>query len=293
MQWLARLFVVLLIFNQAALYGQDSDYAALRLPRPQTPSVPGLEIKEPQLVPGLEEVRPAFGPSLTPDLKMMVYAGTGRGRDYDLFVTRRESVDKPFGPPEKIGNCSSGRYETFPTISPDGLELIFLRFDPQARLYSARRDSTNAEFGAAAPWSVSEALPDGRFPGGAQFIDPQHVQFVTRGEKTDQERVIMLTSRDAVGAAFGEPAVVVILPGPNPHHFSTDRLRAYYGAPGGLYFAGRKLETEIFGNRSKIADVPIEGPVWLSPKEDVVFFCSPGRGQAVGESNRRLWMMRL
>ncbi len=293
MQWLARLFVAPLLFSVAApLFGQD-DYASLRPPRPETPSVPGLEIKEPQLVPGLEEVRPAFGPSLTPDLKTLVYAGAGRGRDYDLYLTRRDAVEKPFGPAEKIVGCSSVRYETFPAISPDGLELIFLRFEPQPRLYYARRDSANLEFGAAMLWAVGQALPAGRFPGGAQFIDQQHVQFVTRGEKTEQDRAIMQTSRDAAGAMFGEPSIVLILAGPNPHHFSSDRLRAYYGVPSGLYFAGRRLEADLFGNRAKIADIPIEGPIWLSPNEDVVFYCSPGRGQPVGESNRRLWMMRL
>jgi len=67
MQWLARLFAVPLIFAVAApLYGQQSDYTALRLPRPETPSVPGLdEIKQPKLVPGLDEMNPSFGPSLT------------------------------------------------------------------------------------------------------------------------------------------------------------------------------------------------------------------------------------
>jgi len=292
MQWLVRFLLVPVIFSAVPLYGQD-DYPSLRPPLPNTPSVPGLDLKEPQLVPGLEEVRPAFGPTLTPDLKILVYAGAGRGRDYDLYLTRRDSVDKPFGPPEKIAGCSSVRYETFPTLSPDGLELIFLRFEPQARLYYARRDSTNVEFGAATPWAVSEALPAGRFPGGAQFIDQQHVQFVTRGASTDKDRILMQASREAAGAAFGEPSTILIIPGPNPHHFSADRLRAYHGAPSGLYFTGRKLEADLFGNRLKIADVPIEGSIWLSPKEDVVFFCSPGRGQPVGESNRKLWMMRL
>jgi hypothetical protein len=293
MKCLARFFAVsLIVAGSAPLYGQQSDYAALRPPRPETPSVPGLdEIKQPKPVPGLEEMNPAFGPSLTADMKVMVFAGGDKM--YDLYITQRESVEKPFAPPQRIAGCSSARYETFPTISPDGLELLFIRFEPQTRLYYARRESTKAEFGQAVPWPITETLPPGRYPGGPQFLDQLTVQFVTRGETADQHRAIMLTGRDAPEAPFGEPSVLVNLKGPNPYWLSADRLRAYYGVPSGLYFAALKPEADTFENPSKIVDVPIEGPVWLSPKEDVVFFCSPGRGKQVSESNRRLWMLRL
>jgi hypothetical protein len=103
----------------------------------------------------------------------------------------------------------------------------------------------------------------------------------------------MLTTRDAPGVSFGEPSVFMNLKGPNPYWLSADRLRAYYGVPNGLFFAGMKPESDAFSNPSKIVDVPIDGPVWLSPKEDVLFFCSPDQGKAVDESNRRLWMLRL
>jgi hypothetical protein len=293
MQRLACFIVVALTFpHSAPLHGQDSDYAALRVPRPETPSIPGLEkIKEPQLVPGLETTNPAYAPSLTADMKIMAFAGGGP--KYDLFITERESVDKPFGPAALIANCSTPKYETFTSISPDGLELLFVRFDPQIRLFYSRRDSTKAEFGPAVPWGLAEALPPGRSPGGAQFIDPQNVQFVTRGETADQNRAIMLTTRDAVGSPFGEPSVFMNLKGPNPYFLSADRLRAYYGVPSGLYFAGQKPDSDAFSNPTKIVDVPIDGPIWLSPKEDILFYCSPGRGNAPNDGNRKLWMLRL
>jgi hypothetical protein len=292
MRFLTLALVAPILFSTVVpLYGQEADYAALRLPRPETPSVPGLEIKGPKLVPGLEEIDPAFGPTLTADLKILVYAGGGKM--YDLYITQRESVDKPFGPPAMITSCSTGLYETFPTISPDGLELLFMRFEPQTRLYYARRDSTKAEFGPAVPWNITDALPPGRYPGGPQFIDQQNVQFVTRGETTEKNRAIMLTSRDAPGTPFGEPSVFLNLKAATPYYVSADRLRAYYGVPSGLYFAALKTESDTFENPSKIVNVPISGPIWLSPKEDVLFYCSPDRGKPVSESNRKLWMLRL
>ncbi|OAI53866.1 hypothetical protein AYO47_00675 [Planctomyces sp. SCGC AG-212-M04] len=292
MQWLARFIVVALVLSPAAsLYGQQSDYAALRPPRPETPSVPGLEVNESKLVPGLELINPAYAPTLTADMKTLVFSGGGSPND--LYITQRESVEKPFGPPARITGCSNRLDETFPSISPDGLELLFARFGPQPKLYYSRRETTAAEFETAVPWQIAEALPEGRYPGGPQFIDQLNVQFVTRGATADKNRAIMLTARNAPGTPFGEPSVFMNLKGPNPYWLSADRLRAYYGVPNGLYFAAMKPESDAFSNPSKIADVPIDGPVWLSPKEDILFYCSPNRGKAVDEMNRRLWMLRL
>lgn len=292
MHSLSRFLVGLLFVSIVIpLHGQESDDAALRPPRPETPSVPGLEIKEPKQVPGLELISPAYAPTLTSDMKTLVFSGSGSPND--LFLTHRESVDKPFVPPALIAGCSDKLDETFPSISPDGLELLFVRFGPKPKLYYSRRDSTKDEFGQAVPWPITETLPPGRFPGGPQFLDEQTVQFVTRGETADKNRAIMLTSRDAPGNPFGEPSVLVNLKGPNPYCLSTDRLRAYYGVPSGLYFAALKPEADSFTNPSKIVDVPIDGPVWLSPKEDILFYCSPGPGKPVSDLNRRLWMLRL
>jgi hypothetical protein len=292
MRRLARFFVVVLIVSAATpIYGQDSDYAALRPPRPEIPSIPGLEIKEPTLVPGLELVNPAYAPTLTADMKTLVFSGGGSPND--LYITQRDSIEKPFGPPARIEGCSARQDETFPSISPDGLELLFVRFEPKPRLYFSRRDSAKAEFIPAVLWETAGALPPGRYPGGPQFLDQQTVQFVTRGDTADQNRAIMLTSRDDPATPFGEPSVLLNLKGPNPYCLSADRLRAYYGVPSGLYFAALKPEADTFANPAKILDVPIDGPVWLSPQEDILFYCSPGRGKPVSDSARKLWMVRL
>ncbi|HVJ86518.1 MAG TPA: hypothetical protein VM452_12795 [Caulifigura sp.] len=275
------------------LAAQDgSFYEVLRLPRPETPSVPGLEIGTPKLVPGLEGVDPAFAPTLTADLKVIVYSG-GRNNRYDLWIAQRDSVDKPFGPPAVITNCSTGQYETFPALSPDGLELLYMRFEPQTRLYYSRRDSTKEEFGPAVPWAITDALPPGRSPGGPQFIDQENVQFGTRGETVEKNRAIMLTSRDAAGKPFGEPSVFLNLKAATPYFISADRLRAYYGVPKGLHFAALKPDSDSFSPPTKISNARMEGPIWLPPKEDVLFYSGPDEGNPVSEGNRKLWMLRL
>ena len=74
------------------------------------------------------------------------------------------------------------------------------------------------------------------------------------------------------------------------------RLRAYSGEKGGLFISARASESAPFGKETLILDAtatgPIEGPIWVSPQEDVIFYCSPGPGKAPG-SGRRLWMVRI
>ena len=261
-------------------------------PPAKKPASPALELNVPILVPGLEEIDPAYGPALTHDLNVLVFAGAGKKRgDYDLFITERGDPVSAFAKPTRIDACSSGRYETFPTLSPDGLELLFLRFEAQPKLYYARRDGRNEAFGKPAPWSVAEALPPGRRPGAAQVIDATHVQFVTHGKTASEDRQLLLTVRAAPRKPFGEPAPLEFTQAPVPQFVTSDRLRSYFGLPNGLLVAARDSEAEPFGASTRISDIPADGPVWVVPKEGVIFFCSPGFGGQV-ETSRKLWMLR-
>ncbi|MGH7139862.1 MAG: hypothetical protein ACREHD_29335 [Pirellulales bacterium] len=257
------------------------------------PAVPALELNVPVLVPGLEEIDPAYGPSLTHDLTVLVFAGAGKKRgDYDLFIAKRTDPASSFSKPSRMDACSSGRYETFPTLSPGGLELLFLRFEAQPKLYYARRDTLDETFGKPEPWAVAESLPPGRRPGAAQFIDETHVQFVTHGKTASEDRQLLLTDRKTQRSKFGEPAPLEFTQAPVPQFVASDRLRSYFGLPNGLLVAARDSEAEPFEMPTRISDIPADGPVWVVPKEGVIFFCSPGFGGQV-ETSRKLWMLRF
>jgi hypothetical protein len=259
---------------------------------PKKRALPALELNTPILVPGLEEIDPAYGPALTPDLTLLVFAGAGRKRgDYDLFFAERADAASPFSKPTRMDDCSSPRYETFPTLSPDALELLFLRFESQPKLYYAQRDSLDEKFARPKLWDVSEALPAGRHPGAAQFIDEEHVQFVTHGKRASDERQLLLTIRTAPRQPFGNPARLEFTQAPVPQFVTSDRLRSYFGLPSGLLVAARDSEEEPFGVPAPISDLPADGPVWVVPEEGVIFFCSPGIGGQV-ETSRKLWMVR-
>jgi hypothetical protein len=77
----------------------------------------------------------------------------------DLWVTRRESVEAPWGPPENLGaGVNTEAFEAFPTPSADGRTLYFSRStawdSPDSHLWVAIRDSE------AGPWGAPERLPE-------------------------------------------------------------------------------------------------------------------------------------
>ena len=78
-------------------------------------------------------------------------------------------------------------------------------------------------------------------------------------------------------------------------------LRAFHGAPDGLYVTARDSVQSGFPAEVRILDAsvtgPIDGPIWVTPQEDVVFYVSPGPGLEPGpydmDKGRKLWMLRL
>ena len=78
-------------------------------------------------------------------------------------------------------------------------------------------------------------------------------------------------------------------------------LHAFYGGNEGLYLTARQNVRSGFPGEMRILDAsvtgPIDGPLWVTPQEDVVFYVSPGPGQAPGpyhrDKGRRLWLLRF
>jgi hypothetical protein len=84
-----------------------------------------------------------------------------------------------------------------------------------------------------------------------------------------------------------------------PWFVSPNGLRAYYGWENGFFVAARPNLSGNFGDPAKLLEVKdtglFDGPVWVAPQEDVVFYCSPGPGKkpAQRDSDRKLWMIRF
>ena len=69
----------------------------------------------------------------------------------------------------------------------------------------------------------------------------------------------------------------------------------------GLFVAARPHVKGTFCEPVRFLEVsvtgPIDGPIWVAPQEDVVFYVSPGPGKkpglGPGDKGRKLWMLRF
>ncbi len=281
----------------------DPDRSRTRLekfgaPIEREPSIPGLERGEPQLVPGLETVDPAYSPCLSADLKIIVFAHfRGETGSYDLCMATRETVDEPFGPVQPIASTVTRELEAYPALSPDGLELVFIRSHQKPKLFYARRSSRSAAFGPSEPCRIPVTFPEDARLGVPQFIDRKHVKFQMgqQGPKRTRKPIVYLCERSGAGPTFSSVRPMPFSNPWPPYWISGDMLRAYGCHPQGLLFAVRSDPDQPFGIAEPMMSAeksgPFDGTIWLAPREDVVFYCSPGPGNQLGTS-RRLWMIR-
>ncbi|NQT12358.1 MAG: DUF4339 domain-containing protein [Planctomycetes bacterium] len=266
-------------------------------PRPEVPSVPGLKERVARPIPGLEEIDPAFSACLTPDLRTIVFSGTGNpGTGYDLYLATRESPSGPFGTPRLIESCVSAETDAYPALSPDGLELIFRRSDTHPQYCHATRNVKSGEFQDPVLWAVPEQDGESQVLDRPQFIDRLHLVFCAV-DSAAGVRSFYVAERESGYQAFGVPRRIPFPANLQPYYFfSESGLRAYFALPEGFFVSFRHNKSEPFRENVLIVGAErtglIQGPIWVSPREDVAFFCSPGPGEEPG-SGRKLWMIRF
>ncbi len=274
--------------------------SVLRAPVPRKPSIPGLPVSVAMPIPGIEDIAPAFSPTLTTDLKTIVYAGAGiEGPGYDLYIADRASSSSSFKKPKVIKGCSSPETEAYCTLSPDGLELIFLRTDEFWQLMYSRRDSRDAEFGEAQVWLPADfdVDPQTFLLSAPKFVGSNAVTFGRRArEESVAARNIYISYRSEESpSGFGEPEIVLFEDSTPPYTISVNGKRAYYGWLEGVSFVARGDKLRPFSNNRVLVSAtltgPVDGPLWVTTKEDIIFFCSPGPSNTPG-SARKLWMIR-
>jgi hypothetical protein len=181
-------------------------------------------------------------------------------------------------------------------LSPDRRELIFARSGKLPRLFYSARESTSSPFGEAVPWTVSGLdLTETQRMQRPQFVGGLRVAFALV-DTNSKERSVLTVERAAPNGEFGAPREFPVA-NPWPPYFLTEGgLRAYFKSPKGIFVVVRRGKGEPFGQGIPLIDAevagPIDGPIWVAPQEDVIFYCSPGPGEEAG-SARRLWMIRF
>lgn len=270
-------------------------------PRPEVCSVPGLQEGKAMPIPGLESADPAYSPCLTADLRTIVFAAMrDRVTDYDLYVSTRGDASKPFAPPQIIRSCQSREFEAFPALSPDGLELIFVRGFNEPRFCHSRRASVADDFGAPVVWPVKDHGVAKPYLHRPQFIDPLHLTFCVVNLADDSRTIFTVQRRDAEGV-FGPLETVRMAEARPPYFFSENGLRAYCHSPDGVFVCLRRAKRDPYGSPIRILDPArtgiMDGPFWITPKEDAIFYVStgPGKKPDLGpeDKGRKLWMIRF
>ena len=266
----------------------------LDVPSPKIPSVPNLEVGVATLVPGLEQVPNAFSPTLSGDLKTIVFAHFADEKfGYDLYLSSRAHAGEPFGAAKLIVGAQSSECDAYPTLSANGRELIFLRSDERPQLMHCLRPTADAEFESAEICLPPTALNSGERMGQPQLFFDGALCFV-RQQTSPPRRALWMATRGQ-GGLF-EPKFLVACANPwLPWFISANGQRAYAGSETGIVLAARQSPAHPFGQTIAWADVaqtgPVDGPLWLAPQEDVVVYSSAGPGKKFGEA-RQLWMWR-
>jgi hypothetical protein len=264
--------------------------------------VPGLKEGVATPVPGLEAIDPVHSACLTPDLRTIVLsAKSDPGKAYDLFIATREDVSAPFGKPKRIDACCTPNGDVYPTLSPDGLELMYMQWQKPQYLFHAVRDSTSGEFAKPKAWLIPDVDPKKERAAGPRFLDTRHVFFLIV-RIASLPRACFVAERAGPKSDFGSPRPVKMSGVIQPFVFLLpDSARVYYPQKDGLHVLIRPNQDVLGGEDILVAPAKtmgtIDGRIWVAPQEDVVFYIStgPGKDPKLGpnDEGRKLWMFRF
>jgi hypothetical protein len=285
---------------------KPADLVTSRLaPPPPKPTVTGLTLGYPRKLPGLQDEPGASAPTLSADLRVLVFVKDNGPSHHDLFITTRDDPGRAFSKPVAMGACNTDASEEYPTLSRDALELLFLR---DRRPFSATRTSVSERFRPARPI----VLPEVNFD--AEEIDhlslnPDGMTLTFRTLKKAEGAKDPWSYRVAERTTMAEPFEKT---GPLPvwspwaaNVLSVDGLRCYVATGEGLSISSRLGLDRGFALPGLIQRLtparvgPILGPFWVAPKEDLIVFSSPG--SETGDSRGRrdaghppyLWMVQF
>jgi Tol biopolymer transport system component len=102
------------------------------------------------MIPGTGTLDSEGAPSLSPDELTLYFDGKQGAGAVDLYVAQRATTSDPFGAPSLLSTVNSSSDDSNPSISSDGLTLVFAsnRSGPE-HMYVSTRSSTLGQFAAA------------------------------------------------------------------------------------------------------------------------------------------------
>ena len=184
----------------------------------------------------------ANSPELSADGLSLVYfrhPASDTDRRMELFEIRRQSIDEPFGRDIDLGpSVNSVARETAPTLTADGLVLVFLSDrDGRNWLYTSRRETLDSPFEEAVPLE----FPDATGFNDAALTGDGLTLFVVRD---DDAWPVAVASRPSLQEPFG-PLVDLPLTGVHKLDVSPDGQTLYLST----YYDGGQGTDDIWVTR--------------------------------------------
>lgn len=247
----------------------------------------------PKLVPGIDPNRHASSPHLSPDEKVVYFTSQDPNVAAQVYRASRASTSDPFGAVEPVPGINSDSNDNDPTISADGLTLVFHtgRVGAQQDVWWAKRTVTTAEFGTP---SAVPSIATGSYEGQGFFhVASNELWFVSNRDGTFD---IFRAKRN--GDAFDPPSSVTEVSSAQDDFLpflSEDGLTIYFsstrvGTKGGqdLYLATRPTAMAPFGTPVPIDELNTDAGEQagsLSPDGCRIYFSRTG-----GPGGQQIWV---
>jgi serine/threonine protein kinase/Tol biopolymer transport system component len=144
-------------------------------------------------------------PCLSANGRELYFCRAVPGALYDVFMTRRATVDSEWAVPIPLGSAvNTSEHEWGLSISADGTSLYFTYGgDPEARLYVTKRTTTNDDWGP--PASIGGAVGTEIAVCPCISADDLELYFVSRRLKGYGDNDLWVTTRATVNDDWGTP----------------------------------------------------------------------------------------
>jgi uncharacterized protein (TIGR03067 family) len=187
----------------------------------------------------------------------MIYAVQGK-----LVSARRPSLDQPFGPPTELANVNQDK-QAMPSMSSDGLTLVFQRAGPVGQPWPAPPFHMAQRKTLDSPWQESKPLPikasvsfDNRLSWPTLFHNG--LTLLCGHEPLGARPAFMVWSRANVNEPFGQPRY---LEGP----FPAGRCPRWIPATRELFFFAPATAAEASASGWVTGDIWVVKPFDLPP----------------------------
>ncbi len=120
-------------------------------------------------------------PFLSDDELTLLFSRAGENGVFQIYEARRTHREKPFSPAKLLSNVNDGVCSSFPVLTNDGLNMIFVHCRTQSdslQLYVATRSHSDGDFGT--PHALSNTINS--LPAGGPSLsgDSKHLYFSRR-----------------------------------------------------------------------------------------------------------------